>query len=147
MCVLSFSCSKDNDTEDLTPHSYSHSDIELDLISKINNYRNSQGLTTLSIVEHVSYKCSEHNDYMISKNTASNDYFYQRSENIKKVCNSTKVSEVIAVNYQTNQSVLQAWINDVTCNEILLKSDSNRIGLSIRENSNQKKYYTVILIN
>ena len=142
---LMFSCSKENDPV-LETFNYSHSDIEIDLLNKINHYRDSLGVSQVSLVEHISYKCMEHNEYMINTNNINHDYFYDRATNIEKVCRATKVAEILAYNYQTNNSVLNAWINSA-CHDTILKNEFKRIGLSIRVGPNNRKYYTVIFIN
>ena len=142
---LMFSCSKDDEPV-LETFNYTHNDTEIDLFNKINHYRDSLGVETLSLVEHVSYKCMEHNEYMIDSNVINHDYFYDRGINIQKVCHATKVGEILAYNYQTNKSALSAWINS-SCHDTILSGEYKRIGLSIRVDINNRKYYTAIFID
>jgi|688.fasta_scaffold788014_1 uncharacterized protein YkwD len=140
------SCTRQEDIQ-IEPQSYSHSVVELDLLDKINHYRDSLGKGTLNIVEHASYICSEHNEYMISNGTLSHDYFYQRSENIKQVCGATRVGEILGYNYSLNSSVLRAWQTSPT-HDTLIRSEFRRIGISISTNPvNNRKFYTVIFFN
>lgn len=144
--VLS-SCSKPDEPEDLTVYTYTHTNNEIDLFDKLNEFRTNLGLTPFTMVEHVSYKCMEHNEYMIQNNLANNNYFNDRATNIQKVCNATRVGEIIAYNYQTNNSTMNAWINS-PCRDVMVNPNVVRVGLSIRENpTNNKKYYTVIFLN
>ena len=144
--LTTISCSNDKDNVVLTVYTYSHDATEMDLFNKINHFRDSIGVGQLTLVEHVSFKCEEHNQYMITNNVYNNDYFYDRSENIKQVCHATKVSELIAYNYMTNKSAIAAWANTPNCLNILNNQEFVRIGLSVRQNNN-KKYYTVIFLN
>jgi uncharacterized protein YkwD len=142
---LFISCSK-KDEPILETFNYTYTDSEIDLFNRINHYRDSLGVGTVSLVEHVSYKCMEHNNYMITNNIVNHDYFYDRYTNIENVCEATKVAEIIAFNYQTNKSVLRAWINS-SCHDTIIEGDFKRIGISIRENQVHRKYYTVIFID
>lgn len=141
------SCSKDEQAQDLTVHSYQQNDTELDMLNKINHLRDSLGLGEVFLVQHASYKCYEHNIYMIDNNVINHDFFYDRSTNIENVCHATKVGEIIAYNYQTNKSALMAWMNS-TCHDTILRSEFSRIGISISQNpTNNRKYYTVIFFD
>ena len=143
--ILTLSCAKDNN-EPLKVQSYVFSDTEIDLFNKINHFRDSIGVGELTLVQHVSYKCMEHNEYMINNNIVNHDYFYDRSTNIQNVCGATNVGEVIAYNYLTSSSVLLAWLNSPT-HDTIIRSEFKRIGISIRESPNHRKYYTVIFID
>ena len=90
---------------------YDYSQDELQLAQLINDYRVSHGLNALQIVNHISYKSLEHNEYMIDNNVVNHDYFDQRAENIKEVLGATKVGENIAYNYSTANGALTAWLN------------------------------------
>jgi uncharacterized protein YkwD len=146
--TMSLSCSRNEQNEEpLVSYPYTHNETELDLLEKINNFRDSIGLSQVFLVEHASYKCEEHNYYMISENSLSHDYFYDRSENIKKVCHAERVGEILAYNYITNQSVLQAWLNSAA-HDTLIRSEFYRVGISIRVNpENNRKFYTVIFFD
>lgn len=145
--AVSFSCSNHQDKPVPQVYSYAYNQDELDLLDRINSYRDSVGVETLALVEHVSYKCLEHNEYMIEKNSISHDYFYNRSENIKQVCDATRVGEILAYNYNTNTSVLLAWKSS-PAHDTLVKSKFRRVGISIRQSpTTNRKFYTVIFID
>jgi hypothetical protein len=140
--ALSFlNCSKGN--SNLISYHYTHSVDEIDLFNRINHYRDSIGVRQVVLTEHISYKCSEHNNYMISHNVVNHDYFSDRADNIESVLGVTKVGEIIAYNYLTNKSVLAAWVNS-PCHDTIIHTDYRKIGISIKENAEHRKYYTVI---
>ena len=121
---------------------YDYSQDELKLAQLINEYRVSQGLNTLEIVNHISYKSLEHNDYMIDNNVVNHDFFDQRAENIIEVLGATKVGENIAYNYSTPNAALYAWLNS-PAHKANLNGDYTHFGISISVNpTNGKKYYT-----
>ncbi len=124
---------------------YDYTQTELDLLQVINNYRSSKNLSQLSEIQHISYKCFEHNLYMIDNNVTNHDYFYDRSENIKLVLDATRVGEVIAYNYITNQGVVDAWVSSPR-HKSVLEGNWTNFGVSITENSNHRKYITMIFV-
>jgi uncharacterized protein YkwD len=147
MSLLISSCTKEDLPENLTTYPYTYSDIELDMLNKINHYRDSVGVSELTIIEHISYKCYEHNQYMIDNNVFNHDYFYDRVINLQKIYNAIYIGEIVAYNYITNDSALEAWKNS-SAHDTLIKSVYSRVGISISINpNNNRKYYTVIFIN
>jgi uncharacterized protein YkwD len=125
---------------------YTYNPSELEAMALINSYRISIGLNKLEKNEHISYKCEEHNNYMIKNNVASHDDFNSRSENIIKVLGAIKVSENIAYNYKTVQGALDAWLKSPGHRETI-EGDFTCFGISIRENpTNGKIYYTNIFV-
>jgi len=140
------SCSTDEKQEasaDMTLITkYDYSQDELKLAQIINDYRVSHGLNTLEIVNHISYKSLEHNEYMIENNVVNHDYFNERAENIIEVLGAVKVGENIAYNFSTPNAALYAWLNSPG-HKANLDGDYTHFGISITINpTNGKKYYT-----
>jgi uncharacterized protein YkwD len=125
---------------------YQYNDVELDMMSRINAYRDQMGLPTLEPIEHISFKSSEHNDFMIQNEVIGHHRFELRSQNIRQVLGAVRVSENIAYNFNTNNAALNAWINSEGHNENLL-GDYTHFGISIKINpANGRKYYTNIFM-
>ncbi|KIX20437.1 hypothetical protein SY27_13420 [Flavobacterium sp. 316] len=147
---LLISCSSDTESiEDIanieTPKSYSHDAVELELLDLVNAYRVENGLNPLDIIEHISYKSEEHNEYMISTGTPNHDGFEQRKLNLEQVLNATRVGENVAYGYLNPQSVLNNWkISEG--HKANLEGNYTHFGVSIRMNSEGKRYYTNIFI-
>jgi uncharacterized protein YkwD len=144
VCLLT-SCAKTESVQ-IEPQSYSHSALELDLLSKINRYRDSVGVGTVTIEEHASFLSASHNEYMIDANAISHDYFPDRVYSITNLDHCIQVGEIVAYNYSTNRSVLKAWRNS-PCHDTIIRSEFTRVGISIRENNLRKKFYTVIFFD
>ena len=145
------SCSS-NSTEDIaaasTPvvQNYTYEQDETELADLINQYRVSVNLPVLQIVNHISYKCEEHDAYMIANNVVNHDLFAERSENIIEVLGATKVSENIAYNFTTSNSVLTAWLASPG-HKANIEGNFTHFGVSIRVNpATGKKYYTNIFM-
>jgi uncharacterized protein YkwD len=125
-------------------NSYIHSDIELETMQLINEYRVSVGLNNLDIIPYISLKCEEHNNNMISMNIVSHNGNVARFDDIIKVLGCTNVGENVAYNYTTPKSVLNAWLLSV--HKANVEGKFTHMGLSIRKNENDKNYYTNIFI-
>ncbi|WP_291133111.1 CAP domain-containing protein [Flavobacterium sp. UBA7682] len=143
------SCSSDSEgtTEDKqVVTTYNYNENELKLVTLINDYRESLGLNTLHVINHISYKSEEHNYYMIEKNVFNHDYFQQRSDNLIRVLGAERVGENIAYNYQTPESAFAAWLNS-PAHKANIEGDYTHFGISVTTNPDTgRKYYTNMLI-
>jgi uncharacterized protein YkwD len=140
------SCSSDS-TADVTAdntviETYNYNDTETKLVALINDYRVSQGLNTLQLVNHISFKSEEHNEYMIDNNVVNHDYFEQRSNNIIHVLGAERVGENIAYNYGTAEAAMNAWLNSPG-HKANIVGDYTHIGISVSvDPATGRKYYT-----
>ena len=144
------SCSSDsseaNSADKQIVTSYNYNETELKLVTLINNYRESIGLNTLEVINHISYKSEEHNFYMIDNNVVNHDYFQQRADNLMEVLGAEKVGENIAYNYQTAESAFAAWLNSPS-HKANMEGDYTHIGISVTTNPDTgRKYYTNMFI-
>jgi len=126
--------------------SYNYNDTELKLIILINNYRESQGLNSLQLINHISYKSQEHNLYMIDNKVVNHDYFQQRVDNLMQLLGAETVAENIAFNYPTAESVLSAWLNSPG-HKANIVGDFTHFGIAATTDPQTgKKYYTNLFI-
>jgi uncharacterized protein YkwD len=142
------SCSKDEtaDTKEIEETNYNYSTDETTLANKINEYRVSVGKNPLIIINHISNKSLEHNEYMITNNVVNHDYFDDRANNLIHVLGAVRVGENIAYNFSTPNSAMNAWINSPG-HKANLDGDYTHFGVSISINpANGKKYYTNIFM-
>ena len=141
------SCSKNDEDEVLIQKqfqvsNYDYSSDETKLVDLINNYRVSQGLNKLDVVNHISFKSQQHNSYMISNNVVNHDLFDERSSNIIQVLGAKKVGENIAYNFTTPEGVLNAWMLSPS-HKLNIDGNYTHLGISVTINpANGKKYYT-----
>jgi uncharacterized protein YkwD len=125
---------------------YNYNDTELRLVTLINNYRQSIGLNSLEVVNHISYKSEEHNTYMIDNKVVNHDYFQQRSENLIQVLGAERVGENIAYNYQMPESAFSAWMNS-PAHKANIEGDYTHFGMSVTTDTQTgRKYYTNMFI-
>jgi uncharacterized protein YkwD len=159
MCAMMFvvmlitmnSCSADDNAEETdnstTPGTlitnYSYNDSEIETMKLINDYRVSIGLNALERTNHISFKCEEHNKYMIANNVMDHSNFATRSQNIMLVLGAKSVAENVAYDYKTSAAVLKAWL-DSPGHKANIEGDYTHFGLSVKTDAAGKKYYTNI---
>jgi uncharacterized protein YkwD len=125
---------------------YEYSADEQDLAARINEYRVSIGLNSLEIVNHISFKSYEHNDYMIVNKVVNHAYFTERAENIKSVLGAVVVGENVAFNFSTPNSALHAWLNSPG-HKANIEGEYTHFGVSITADPvTGKKYFTNIFM-
>jgi len=145
------SCSSTDSSEDVSTDkkvvtSYNYNETEMKLVTLINNYRQSIGLNTLEVINHISYKSEEHNIYMIDNKVVNHDYFQKRSDNIIQVLGAERVGENVAYNYVTAESALSAWLKSPSHKENI-EGDYTHFGISVSINPETgRKYYTNIFM-
>ena len=143
------SCSSDSDSVSPTvtesQKSYSHDTTELELLDLINTYRVDNNLNPLEIIEHISYKSGEHNDYMISTNTVNHDGFTERKTNLQQVLGAYRVGENVAFGFSTPQAAMNAWVASAG-HKANLEGDYTHYGVSVRTDNDGRKYYTNMFI-
>ncbi len=153
MSIAMNSCSADtadgNDTEASSEQlitDYTYNDSELETMKLINDYRVSIGLNALERVNHISYKCLEHNAYMIANNVVNHNDFVSRSENIEKVLDAKNVGENVAYNYKTSEAAVKAWLESPGHKENI-EGNFTHFGISVTTDpATGKKYYTNIFV-
>lgn len=143
------SCSSDSEsvspTVTETQKSYSHDATELELLDLINTYRVDNNLNPLEIIEHISYKSEEHDNYMIATNSVNHDGFTERKTNLQKVLGAIRVGENVAFGFSSPQSALNAWVASAG-HKANLEGDYTHYGVSIRVDNEGRKYYTNMFI-
>lgn len=125
---------------------YTYNDTEIETMRLINEYRVSIGLNALERVNHISYKCEEHNKYMIQNNVVDHNDFVARSTNMTNVLGAKKVGENVAYNYKTPEAAVRAWLDSPGHKENIV-GDYTHFGLSVTTDAaTGKKYYTNIFV-
>jgi uncharacterized protein YkwD len=138
--LLTISCSKDNE-QPIVMLSYTYNQQELEMIQLVNQYRLSHSLNQLNEKQHISALCEQSNNYMISYNDIKHYYFQDRVDNLERI-GYTRVGSLVSGGYNTNQSVIYAIDNNIECHKTLT-GDYTDFGVSIRTNTNGKKFYTL----
>ena len=146
MVSCSSDASEDTTTDKKVVTTYNYNDTESKLFTLINNHRQSIGLNTLQVINHISYKSEEHNYYMIDNQVVNHDYFTQRSENLKEVLGAERVGENVAYNYSTPEGVFSAWMNSPS-HKANIEGNFTHFGISVTTDpATGRKYYTNMFI-
>ncbi|KIO52053.1 CAP domain-containing protein [Flavobacterium hibernum] len=136
----------DSTTTKALVENYSYNTTELETMKLINDYRVSVGLNALERINHISFKCEEHNKYMIDNNVVNHNDFTLRSDDLIKVLGATRVGENVAYNYITSQAAVRAWLDSPGHKENI-EGNYTHFGLSVTTDAKTgKKYYTNIFI-
>jgi uncharacterized protein YkwD len=124
---------------------YTYTEKETDLILGINIYRESNNLPPLSTVNYLSIVSVPHVDKLIETNQINHDGFGQRVEEINKYSCDPRIGEILAYNYITNISVINAWDSSPEHRHILIDEKYNSIGVCVRQDADNRYYYMAIL--
>ncbi|WP_338378085.1 CAP domain-containing protein [uncultured Flavobacterium sp.] len=124
---------------------YDYNESEDETLNLINKYRDSLGLTVLEKINHISYKSSQHTEYMVQTNIIGHDNFAERQSNLHTALGALKVGENVAFNYSSPKSAMKAWLKSES-HKANLDGDYTHFGISIRENEVGQKFYTNIFI-
>lgn len=111
----------------------------------INAHRREQGLPSLSQHSVIKQEASEHTDYMIFKDEANHDYFYEREAYLKKELNAIEVGENVAYAYNTADAVLRAWLENEE-RRSNIEGDFNYFGISVKKNADGRLFFTSIFV-
>lgn len=123
---------------------YTYNDTEVQTMKLINDYRVSVGLNALERSNHISFKCQEHNLYMIENKVVDHNDFTARSNNITNVLGAKKVGENVAYNYKTPEAALRAWLESPG-HKANIEGDYTHFGIAVTTDAaTGKKYYTNI---
>ena len=145
------SCSVEEDINTLEEYNsetinVEYTQMDYDIAELINEHRISQGLTELNILNKASKEAISHNTYMVEKGTPSHDFFYVRSENLKKDANAKAVSENVGYGFSTARTLVKAWLNSEEHRKNLENPNFTDMGISSKKDENGRNYFTNIFV-
>ena len=150
--IVFVSCSSEDAPESNTTNgvtielkNYAQSSYEIELLDLVNSYRVSRGLNALSLIEHISYVSSGHNDYMITTNDIGHTGFEQRKSNLQNSLGAVLVGENVAYGFSSAQATLNGWIASPS-HKANLEGNYSHYGLSVKQDNQGRKYYTLMMI-
>lgn len=151
LCALVLtSCSSNNEIElaenntEVTT-TISEKTIEADILSRINDYRVSNGYSSLYKLQSIKTQTNKHTNYMIDKNEISHDFFYQRKQYLTSNANAIGVGENVAYGYSSAESVVNAWIRSEG-HKKNIEGDFTHFDVSAEKNADGKWYFTNIFV-
>lgn len=142
------SCSKEDEINEIysSDIQLSYTDIEYEIINLVNNYRTSNGLTKLGVLNIISKEAINHTNYMIETGDVSHYNFNERYQNLTTYASAKNVGENIAYGYNSAQGVFNSWINSDEHRKIIENSNYTHFGISTKKNSEGRYYFTNIFI-
>ena len=150
--VFLFSCSPEddgiyfNESSEVINTAVSYSEMESDILTLVNEYRISQGLSSLTTLNIISGVADGHTSYMISTGTVSHDNFDSRAQALITNANAKKVSENVAYGYNTAQGVFNGWLKSPSHKKIIEIVSLTHFGISTKTDSEGRYYFTQIFI-
>jgi len=138
-----------NESNDPTPtisEKFSYSEMELQILTLVNEHRISLNLSELKTLNIISNVAIGHTSYMIEVGEISHDHFQQRVQNLIDNAAAKKVAENVAYGYGTAQGVMNGWLNSEGHRAIIENPDYTHFGISTASNSEGRNFFTQIFI-
>lgn len=147
------SCASEDDgiyfdkVNEITELKIEYSEIELEILDLVNNYRIENGLNPLKKLDFISTIAKTHTTYMLETGLVNHDFFYERNEKLVTLAGAKNVGENVAYGYTSAQGVFEAWLNSEHHREIIENDSYTHFGISTECNMNGKNYFTQMFIN
>lgn len=126
-------------------NSITYTSLESEILNKVNTYRESIGLKSLSPVDEVSFQAIDHTGYMTSNEVVNHDNFNVRYNNLVLEVGAKSVSENVAFGYGSADAVVKAWIASEG-HRVNIEGDFTHFGISVDKDKNGKNYFTNIFM-
>lgn len=154
LCTVLISCSPNEDnldlyeksTNEIVSTSVEYSDIELEILDLVNNYRVGENLSKLQTLNIISNVANQHTNYMIETGEVSHANFNLRAENLIINADAKTVSENVAYGYNSAQAVFNGWINSESHKKIIDNPKFTHFGISTDSDNQGRNYFTHIFI-
>jgi len=153
LSMFFISCTSDDDginfdeTSKFVDVSADYTVIEYQIMSLINEHRESVGLSPLNIINVISVEAEGHTDYMIGVGIPSHDNFASRHQNLVSKVKAKSVGENVAYGYSSAEAVVKAWIKSPGHKRTIENVDYTDFGISTKKDKDGKNYFTHIFIN
>lgn len=154
-CVFSLSsCSKDSISEEENAaaiktadliDNFAYSEIESEILTAVNKYRKTKGLSQLKKVDDITVQAEDHTFYMVERNVVNHDNFILRYNVLVQEIGAKSVSENIGYGYGTSGGVVKAWIESEGHRKNI-EGDFTHFGISVEKDANGRNYFTNIFV-
>ncbi|SFS54709.1 CAP domain-containing protein [Lutibacter maritimus] len=150
--VFLFSCSQEddgiyfNESSETINTTVTYSEIETEILTLVNEYRESKGLSSLITLNIISGVADGHTNYMITTGQVNHDNFNLRAQNLIDNAAAKSVSENVAYGYSTAQGVVNGWLNSDEHRKAIEDPKNTHFGISTESNSAGRNYFTQIFI-
>ena len=143
VCILFTSCASDDDGiyfEKLNETKVEYSEIELEILDLVNDYRVSKGLESLEKMNFISSVAEGHTYYMAETGKVNHDNFSERHEKLVSNANAKIVGENVGYGFTTAEGTSLAKQVDCTYSHVVkVLQDMQRAGLVTFEKKGRLK--------
>lgn len=151
LCLLFTSCSSEDDgiyfgDTATAKVNVTYSDIELDILELVNDYRLSKGLNSLEKLNIISEVAETHTAYMAEVGKVSHHNFQKRHLQLVENAEAKLVGENVGYGFNTAEGVFKAWIKSDSHRELIEKSNYTHFGISTEKNLEGRNFFTQIFI-
>ncbi len=149
VCLIFTSCAPDDDGiyfEDLSEVQVEYSEIELEILDLVNDYRMLKGLTSLEKMNVISSVAESHTSYMAETGIVSHDNFSERHQELVNRADAKNVGENVGFGFSSANGVVDAWIRSDAHRAIIEKANYTHFGISTEQNTEGRNYFTQIFI-
>ena len=147
--ILFNSCAPEDDGiyfEKISESKSEYTDIELEILDLVNDYRTSKGLNTLIKLDIISSVALSHTNYMVETGEVNHANFPQRNENLIINAGAKSVGENVAYGYSSAKGVVHAWIKSDGHRAIIENEKYTHFGISTKQNSKGRNFFTHMFI-
>lgn len=147
--VILSSCSVEDDGiyfDETLNTEYNYSNIDLDVLEEVNNYRESIGIKPLQLMNLISTVANSHTQYMAETGCVNHDKFSERLELLRQTANAKSVGENVAFGYHTAEEVVCAWLASESHRDQIENPSFTHFGISSIANEQGRLFYTQIFI-
>ncbi|RXP55793.1 CAP domain-containing protein [Lutibacter sp. HS1-25] len=149
VCLFITSCSSEEDGIYFKQHvevAVEYSDIELEILDLVNDYRVSKGLGALDKMNIISDVAETHTNYMAKTGKVCHDNFSERHQKLVSNANAKIVGENVGYGFTTAEGVVNAWLKSDSHRELIEKPAYTHFGISTEKNIEGRNYFTQIFI-
>ena len=152
LSITIFSCAKEDDgiffseSSELINNEVTYTEIEIEILTLVNEHRQSLGLTSLNTLNIISSVADSHTDYMIETGAVSHDNFSKRADALTKNAKAKSVAENVAYGYGTAEGVVRGWLKSDGHRKIIESANYTHFGISTESNCDGRNYFTQIFI-
>ena len=147
--ILFNSCAPADDEiyiEKISESKLEYTDIELEILDLVNEYRSSKGLNILVKLDIISSVAMTHTNYMVETGIVNHDNFAERNENLIINAAAKSVGENVAYGYSSANGVVNAWINSEGHRALIENEKYTHFGIASKQNSEGRNFFTHMFI-
>lgn len=149
LCLFLTSCASEDDGiyfENESAVSITYSEIELNILELVNEYRIEKGLKSLERLNLISEVAESHTTYMAAVGKVSHDNFPDRHKQLVQKASAKFVGENVGFGYTCADDVFNAWLQSESHRMQIEKPNFTHFGISTEQNLEGRNFFTQIFI-